>query len=1256
MEVDGDGDALFAQAFPEICANICRELDVVDEHDIGGGVAAARETPSKVSQILNLGPVPCCDHSEILMITMTLSALPRGIPRFDITWRNSPMGESGSGHNFLNTSIINHLRRTGTQLVASSLLKSMILIPRCSTDSSDNSGWWSRFPMLGAIIPASIVPNTPRQREIHVKHDLNPQPLLSLSVKPHPQFHSFSIFDAACLVSGKNLQVPSQRLPAGIYVSINVDSRGRWKSALKVLSSEKSVVWGDTVTLSSRASHVFSVEIRASYEADRMLGSGEAIGKLQLSWDELLSHGDESFDISFLPVRDVHPSLTLKIAVMHACQNQNSALSGSLIDCEIGRDTDAGHARLVEYVTSENVSHLNAAVEHLQLVLDQCPVSHPDHATVLTNLAYARLQGYIRNHLQDNDTTTSLFRDALALRPQRHPDHPLSLYNLTAALIWRHKKNSTAADIREAAQFYHELLPLCPEGTYLRSIAEGPNGVDYVISAFNNLPIASDEGIHLRRVVLKLCPLGHQLRPRALHKLSMALRSHFTQHGNIDDLDTSIQLDREAMSLYPEGHGDYLNNLALSLVLRFEHQGKPNDLDEAISLQEEALRLRPVGHASRDIALSNLGLTLITRFYKRDDIDDITRAVSLYREALTLRPPGHPRRDTTLSNLATALNIRYHKSHVREDLNEAIDLYRESLQLKRPDRPKHHVTLRNLGSALCSRFTQTGKNEDVEEAINLCQESLAVLSSLHPAMCSSYIQLQKAYLFPYQMCFELFDSHVMTRSSIISRREAAAAFGGAQSLPVDAASCAIHRDNLRRAVELMEQGRGQQWSLASRLRTPLEDLESISPALAHKFLHLSKHLSDAQCSVASTDGVTADRAATEYRRLTRQWDAVVAEIRDLRAFSRFLLPPSYEDLQAAARYGPVIILIASQYSRSAIIVPMSGDPHHVPLPSVALAELINLKDRFARAIRDASKMGPKVPRNDLIVLLRTVWDEIMLPIVNVLQHGLKLKFHSRIWLCPTAAFTSIPLHAAHPFRTNADRSKEPCLEDLYICSYTPTLSALVRSRQMMKRRVTPSFVTIGQGQTGAGKGKALLAVDSELELVHKLAPATINRTTISGDTATQAGALEALQQNTWVHLACHGKQDRMQPYHSHFVMRDERLTLLDIMERDIPRAEFAFLSACHTAVGDEETPDEVIHLAAGLQFSGFKSVVGTLWEVDDSVAKHVVESFYENMFKDLKDDSVMDCTKAAWALNRATHAVKTKVPLEQRMVFVHIGV
>ncbi|KAG1844816.1 CHAT domain-containing protein [Suillus subalutaceus] len=1111
------------------------------------------------------------------------------------------------------------------------------------------------------------------------------------------------------LIRVNDLPLPSERIPAGFYVSINVDSRRRWKSPVRVLSSDESEVLGDIVILSLCEIPKLSMELRVSYELGRMLGNGEVVAKLETLWDELLDRGDQSFDISFPPVGDYHPSLTLKAAVIHPCENQNSALFDSIVECDIARYTDAGHEQFATYVASNTVSHLNYAVQHFQLALDQCQVGHPDQAAALTNLAWARLQCYIQNNLEDIDSITSLFRQALALRPQGHPDHPSSICHLIQALIWRYsKENFTAVYIHESAQLACKLLPLCPEGTYLRSIVTGASGVDFVIRACNNLSTdTSDECIHLRRVVLELCPLGSEYRHKALHELAQAVEGRFKQCGSIDDLDECIQHRREAVSLCPEGHPEYetyLNNLALSLKIRFDYQCNSHDLNEAISLYEEALR---VGNKCREFSLDNLGLALRTRFNQCNEVNDIVRAIGLHREALILCPPGNPYHDYTLNNLALALQT---KSDASEDLNEVIDLYRDSLLFTRLDDPERHINLHNLSSALRSRFTHTQKNEDIEEAIQLCQESLEALTSLHPDRYFSYMLLQEAYLsryrvqcksadlslavenfrlasrhptqgFPerikeavewarqaevyrhdsaleaYQMCLQLFDNHVMTRSTIISRREATTAFRGAQSLPVDAASCAVRRDNLRYAVELVEQGRGQQWSLASRLRTPLEDLESTNSNIAHTFSELSKYLADAQGSTVSTDGATADQAAIEYRRITTQWEATVSEIRNLQGFSRFLLPPSYEDLQAAARHGPVIILIGSQYSCSAIIVPTSGEPRHVSFPRITLTHLETLKKDFAREIRQASRMRPEETRKELQALLRTVWDEIMLPIVIVLQRDLRLTCRSRIWLCPTAAFTSIPLHAAHPFRTKADsRGRELCLEDVYICSYTPTLSALIRSRQMMKTRVTPSFVTVGQSSPGAGQGEALLTIDSELELVRELVPATANPITLSGDDATRAGALDALQRNTWVHLACHGKQDREQPYNSRFAMRDEPLTLLDIMENDTPHAEFAFLSACHTAVGDEETPDEVIHLAAGLQFSGFKSVIGTLWVVDDAVVKHVVKAFYENMFSDSKDGGVMDYTKAAWALNRATNAVKTKVPLEQRMVFIHIGV
>jgi CHAT domain-containing protein len=49
------------------------------------------------------------------------------------------------------------------------------------------------------------------------------------------------------------------------------------------------------------------------------------------------------------------------------------------------------------------------------------------------------------------------------------------------------------------------------------------------------------------------------------------------------------------------------------------------------------------------------------------------------------------------------------------------------------------------------------------------------------------------------------------------------------------------------------------------------------------------------------------------------------------------------------------------------------------------------------------------------------------------------------------------------------------------------------------------------------------------------------------------------------------------------------------MKLDLKDAVFAFLSACETAKGDTEQPDQAIHLAAAMLFVGFKSIVATMW-------------------------------------------------------------
>ncbi|KAF8833878.1 hypothetical protein BDN67DRAFT_985738, partial [Paxillus ammoniavirescens] len=90
-----------------------------------------------------------------------------------------------------------------------------------------------------------------------------------------------------------------------------------------------------------------------------------------------------------------------------------------------------------------------------------------------------------------------------------------------------------------------------------------------------------------------------------------------------------------------------------------------------------------------------------------------------------------------------------------------------------------------------------------------------------------------------------------------------------------------------------------------------------------------------------------------------------------------------------------------------------------------------------------------------------------------------------------------------------------------------------------------------------------------------------------------------------------------------------------------------------TAVGHIKTPDEMIHLAAGLQFGGVKSVIGTQWSVHDGVAFLLASEVY----KEFCADGVMDCTRAARALHQALQSLrKQEIPLREQIMFIHIGI
>jgi CHAT domain-containing protein len=79
------------------------------------------------------------------------------------------------------------------------------------------------------------------------------------------------------------------------------------------------------------------------------------------------------------------------------------------------------------------------------------------------------------------------------------------------------------------------------------------------------------------------------------------------------------------------------------------------------------------------------------------------------------------------------------------------------------------------------------------------------------------------------------------------------------------------------------------------------------------------------------------------------------------------------------------------------------------------------------------------------------------------------------------------------------------------------------------------------------------------------------------------------------HFACHGQQNMRNLLESTLIVEDGpfKLKVSRIMRQFMPNASLAFL--CETAMGDENLPDEVIHLGATLLFAGFRGVVATMW-------------------------------------------------------------
>jgi len=180
-------------------------------------------------------------------------------------------------------------------------------------------------------------------------------------------------------------------------------------------------------------------------------------------------------------------------------------------------------------------------------------------------------------------------------------------------------------------------------------------------------------------------------------------------------------------------------------------------------------------------------------------------------------------------------------------------------------------------------------------------------------------------------------------------------------------------------------------------------------------------------------------------------------------------------------------------------------------------------------------------------------------------------------------------------------------------------------------------------------------VGGEIQVVQAL---NTEVTSLISETATPAAVIDGFRHHRFVHFACHGTLEVGKPFKVGFELYGgKRLTLLEIVRSDLPTAEFAFLSACHTAEMTEGSiMDEGLHLAAAVQYCGFRSVVGTMWAMVDG--RDLAEHFYKALFStSRRDQGIPYHERSAKALRFAVKKLRRKrrITLERWVNFVHYG-
>jgi CHAT domain-containing protein/tetratricopeptide (TPR) repeat protein len=244
-------------------------------------------------------------------------------------------------------------------------------------------------------------------------------------------------------------------------------------------------------------------------------------------------------------------------------------------------------------------------------------------------------------------------------------------------------------------------------------------------------------------------------------------------------------------------------------------------------------------------------------------------------------------------------------------------------------------------------------------------------------------------------------------------------------------------------------------------------------------------------------------------------------------------------------------------------------------------------------------------------------------------------------------FETLLADAAAP----AKSPEAPFLLERFAIVYAPSASALAAIRTAAPASAARGLIAIGdpvyyedEPEQARAPGKStnpIASVDRGLELrrlpytrteVNDIAglfsPAD-RKVFLGADASEKNVKAEKLDAFRYLHFATHGIVDEERPARSGVILslkgnekEDGVLQVMEIMRLKL-NADVVTLSACRTGMGRIIGGEGVLGLTRAFLYAGSRSVVASLWNVNDTATAELMKSFYANLKKGEPKDEAL---------------------------------